>query len=101
MPTKCITTSETLDVNAQITYIDFEGRSDGESVRKILQQVKPRSLVLVRGHPQAAQSLADYCRKNKDITNKIFVPRLNEALDATKESAIFQVNSVTPTTYDP
>ena len=74
-------------------YIDFEGRSDGESIRKILQQVKPRSLCLVRGHTQATESLAEFCRKNKDITNSIFVPRLNETLDATNESSIFQVTT--------
>ena len=28
-----------------ITYIDFEGRSDGESVKKIVSFVKPRQLV--------------------------------------------------------
>ncbi len=28
-----------------ISYIDFEGRSDGESVKKIVSFVKPRQLV--------------------------------------------------------
>ena len=45
VPTKCIAVTVTLDVNASIQYIDFEGRTDGESMRKILAQIKPRQLV--------------------------------------------------------
>ena len=36
---------ETLDVLASVIFIDFEGRSDGESIKKILAQMKPRQLV--------------------------------------------------------
>lgn len=45
VPTKCIAVTVTLDINASIQYIDFEGRTDGESMRKILNQIKPRQLV--------------------------------------------------------
>ena len=36
---------ETFDVFAKILFIDFEGRSDGESIRKIVSQIRPRQLV--------------------------------------------------------
>ena len=45
VPTKCIAVTVTLDINASVQYIDFEGRTDGESMRKILAQIKPRQLV--------------------------------------------------------
>lgn len=45
VPTKCVAATVTLDINANIQYIDFEGRSDGESIKKILSQIKPRQLV--------------------------------------------------------
>ena len=32
-------------IRCSIKYIDFEGRSDGESVKRILSIVKPRQLV--------------------------------------------------------
>jgi len=38
---------ETFDVIAKILFIDFEGRSDGESIRKIISQIRPRQLVSV------------------------------------------------------
>jgi len=45
VPTKCIRSYQKFPVRARILYIDFEGRSDGESVRKIITQLKPRQLV--------------------------------------------------------
>ena len=45
LPTKCIRVKHLINVQAHIEYIDFEGRSDGDSVRKIIQQIRPRELV--------------------------------------------------------
>ena len=38
-PTKCVQQTLSLNIKAQIQFIDFEGRSDGESVMKLIQQV--------------------------------------------------------------
>ncbi|KAK2170652.1 hypothetical protein LSH36_1g04012 [Paralvinella palmiformis] len=92
VPTKCITTEEKVDILANVIFIDFEGRSDGESIRKILSQIRPRQLILVRGSKEASQSLADYCRTNRDLVQgKIHIPGQNELIDATTESHIYQV----------
>lgn len=40
VPTKCVQQTLNLNVKAQIQFIDFEGRSDGESVLKLIQQVR-------------------------------------------------------------
>jgi hypothetical protein len=47
-PMKTVVESLTLDVRMRHTYIDFEGRSDGRSVKTILSHVQPRKLILVR-----------------------------------------------------
>jgi len=47
VPTKCVRSMETFDVFAKILFIDFEGRSDGESIRKIISQIRPRQLVSI------------------------------------------------------
>lgn len=39
-PTKCKIIKQSFALNCQIQFIDFEGRSDGESVQKILEQVR-------------------------------------------------------------
>ena len=45
-PSKLVTLLEEVAVRAHVEYIDFEGRSDGDSVRKIILQIRPRELVL-------------------------------------------------------
>ncbi|XP_071079968.1 cleavage and polyadenylation specificity factor subunit 2-like [Haliotis cracherodii] len=91
VPTKCISSNVTLDINASVLYIDFEGRSDGESVRKILSQIKPKQLVLVRGSSEATDALADYCKSQSIVQGNIFTPRVGEVIDATTESHIYQL----------
>lgn len=39
LPTKCVSHLQKFDVQCSIVFIDFEGRSDGESIQKILEHV--------------------------------------------------------------
>lgn len=91
VPTKCISMVQTLDINASVQFIDFEGRSDCDSIRKILTMIKPRRLIIVRGSPEATESLASYCITTGIVQGKIFQPKLWETVDATTESHIYQV----------
>ena len=45
MPTKCVSTVETIGIESQLVFIDFEGRTDGMSLKILLGQIKPRQLV--------------------------------------------------------
>lgn len=75
---------------ARVTYIDYEGRSDGDSIKKIITQMKPRQLVIVHGPPEASLDLAEFCKAfSKDI--KVYTPKLQETIDATSETHIYQV----------
>jgi len=57
VPTKCVKQPLTLNIRAQIKFIDFEGRSDGESVMKLIRQVKPRRVIIVRGSLQGCEAM--------------------------------------------
>ncbi|KAF2359510.1 Zn-dependent metallo-hydrolase RNA specificity domain [Trinorchestia longiramus] len=48
-PSKCISQQVTIRVEATVLFIDFEGRSDGESISKIIEAVSPGRIILVRG----------------------------------------------------
>uniref|UniRef100_A0A9J7XCP3 Cleavage and polyadenylation specificity factor subunit 2 n=1 Tax=Cyprinus carpio carpio TaxID=630221 RepID=A0A9J7XCP3_CYPCA len=91
VPTKCTSITQTLEIRARVTYIDYEGRSDGDSIKKIINQMKPRQLIIVHGPPEASQDLAESCKafSGKDI--KVYVPKLQETVDATSETHIYQV----------
>ncbi|KAL0967596.1 hypothetical protein UPYG_G00254270 [Umbra pygmaea] len=90
VPTKCTSTTESIEIKARVTYIDYEGRSDGDSIKKIINQMKPRQLVIVHGPPEASLDLAESCKAfTKDI--KVYTPKLQETVDATSETHIYQV----------
>jgi len=42
----------------------FLGRSDGESVLKLVQQLKPRRVIVVRGTAEKIQTLVDISRQD-------------------------------------
>ena len=46
VPSKYISYDTMLEVRCTVKYLDFEGLSDGKSVKTILQHVAPKKLVL-------------------------------------------------------
>lgn len=53
--------------------------------------MKPRQLVIVHGPPEASLDLAESCKAfTKDI--KVYTPKLQETVDATSETHIYQVS---------
>ena len=110
-PTKCVVTPIRLHVKAQIHYIDFEGRSDGESIHKCLMQMKPRRIIIVRGNTDDGKALAEFCipllarvanddkgnsKKSSKALERVFLPKNGEVVDATTESYIYQVRLPDP-----
>ncbi|XP_014768570.1 cleavage and polyadenylation specificity factor subunit 2 [Octopus bimaculoides] len=92
VPTKCVSSTITLEIHANVKYIDFEGRSDGESIRKIITQIKPRQLILIHGRPDPTESLEEFCLSSGCLSQtRIFAPHVGDIVDATRESHIYQV----------
>ncbi|CAH2012768.1 unnamed protein product [Acanthoscelides obtectus] len=89
LPTKCIILQRTVQVNAQVQYIDFEGRSDGESMMKILSQLRPRRVIVVRGTEDCTAAIEKHCREV--VGARTFAPQKGEIVDATSETHIYQV----------
>jgi cleavage and polyadenylation specificity factor subunit 2 len=94
-PTKCISYEENIEVFAKLAYIDFEGRTDAESIRKVINQIRPKQLVLVHGNVQSTNALANYCRQNESQV-KTFAPTIGELIDLTTETHIYQVTLSDP-----
>lgn len=87
-PTKCIVLNRTVQVVCNVQYIDFEGRSDGESLMKILHQLKPRRVIVVRGSEENTSLMVKQCNT---IGARVFAPKKLEMVDATSETHIYQV----------
>lgn len=88
-PTKCVKITAPLPIQAKLHLFDFEGRSDGLSVKNLITQMEPRRLILVRGSPESTTYLADKCRAY--VNEKIFKPDTGDIVDATTENYIYQV----------
>lgn len=73
----------------QVQYIDFEGRSDGESLLKILSQMRPRRVVVVGAPAESVAVVARHCEQN--IGARVFAPGKGDTVDATTETHIYQV----------
>ncbi|XP_059147975.1 cleavage and polyadenylation specificity factor subunit 2-like [Physella acuta] len=91
VPTKCISSTVTLDINAKVQFIDFEGRSDGKSIKKYLSQVKPKQLILIHGPEEATLALGDYCQTSGFVEGSVYCPNIGDVIDATTERHIYQV----------
>lgn len=88
-PTKCVSSRKIIEVNAQVQFIDFEGRSDGESLLKILSQLRPRRVIVVRGTTENVNLIAKHC--SQSIGARVFIPKIGDIIDATTENHIYQV----------
>jgi len=105
VPTKCVSNVMKIQVKAQIQYIDFEGRADGESIYRCIVKMKPRRVVIVRGSREDNKALSDACASIVDASSsdagntdndgsqnkRVFTPRTGEVVDATTETHIYQV----------
>jgi cleavage and polyadenylation specificity factor subunit 2 len=71
-------------------YIDFEGRASEIDVKNILQKMKPRQLILVRGYESCTNQLKQYC-ENENLCEKVEVPINFKTIDMTIDSHMFRV----------
>ena len=89
IPTKCVTEEKEIIVKSKIYFIDYEGRSDGESIRKLISNIKPKNLIIIHGNQKATQEMQEYCVNQKIVQSRIFTPKVNEMVNATLETQIY------------
>ncbi|CAI6363223.1 unnamed protein product [Macrosiphum euphorbiae] len=89
VPSKWVKYEQNIYVGAKIVHIDFEGRSDGESIKKIVLALKPRRLILVRGNPYSTKVVYNFAKVF--IDGQVFTPRIGQCINVTTESHIYQV----------
>lgn len=90
VPTKCQEYEKTIYIAAKIVHIDFEGRSDGESLKQIILALKPRRLLLVRGSAQSTKLVYNFSKVFAE--SQVFLPTIGQCLNVTSESHIYHVN---------
>jgi len=90
IPSKCMEFEQDIYVAAKIEQIDFEGRSDGESLKKIVLDLKPRRLILIRGNPYSTEVVDNFAKVFLD--SKVFTPRIGQCLNVSSDTHMYQVS---------
>ncbi|KAL0341048.1 UNVERIFIED_CONTAM: Cleavage and polyadenylation specificity factor subunit [Sesamum radiatum] len=88
-PSKVVSSEQTVYVKCSLVYMDFEGRSDGSSIKKILGHVSPLKLVLVHGSAEATEHLKQHCLKN--VCPHVYAPQIEESIDVTSDLCAYKV----------
>ncbi|BBN04094.1 cleavage and polyadenylation specificity factor subunit 2 [Marchantia polymorpha subsp. ruderalis] len=88
-PSKVVLEDITVQVRCSLHYMDYEGRSDGKSIKNILAHVAPLKLVLVHGSAEATEHLRQHCQKN--FCQFVYAPRLSETVDITSDLSAYKV----------
>ncbi|KAI5444323.1 hypothetical protein KIW84_012816 [Lathyrus oleraceus] len=82
-------TANNVQVRCLLVYMDFEGRSDGRSIKNILSHVAPLKLVLVHGSAEATDHLKQHCLKN--VCPHVYAPQIEETIDVTSDLCAYKV----------
>ncbi|XP_059667087.1 cleavage and polyadenylation specificity factor subunit 2 [Cornus florida] len=88
-PSKVVSNELTVQVKCSLVYMDFEGRSDGRSIKSILAHVAPLKLVLVHGSAEATEHLKQHCLKH--VCPHVYAPQIEETIDVTSDMCAYKV----------
>ncbi len=81
-----------LDIRSKLMFIEYEGKSDGESIKKNFKNnIKPKNLIIIHGDEKSTKEMEDYCKKQSVVQDRIFTPRIGDCVDATVETQIYHV----------
>ncbi|CAH8468792.1 unnamed protein product [Schistosoma rodhaini] len=90
--TRCVTHHLEIPLRCEVVFLDYEGRSDGEAMKRILIGLRPQEIILVGNNAPAIDHLANYCRGVMLLDpNYIHIPHPREIVNCTKEGDIYQV----------
>ncbi|CAH8455946.1 cleavage and polyadenylation specificity factor subunit 2 [Schistosoma haematobium] len=89
--TRCVTHHLEIPLRCEVVFLDYEGRSDGEAMKRILIGLRPQEIILVGNNAPAIDHLANYCRGVMLLDpNYIHIPHPREIVNCTKEGDIYQ-----------
>ena len=92
LPTKPIVEIIQLNVCCKMKFIDFDGKSDGGSMKNLLCHISPRKVILIHGTKDACDDLSSLCKNTKECsTTEFFIPSVGERIDVTSGTVIFKL----------
>nr|CDS29353.2 cleavage and polyadenylation [Hymenolepis microstoma] len=91
MTTKCVSEELEIPLRCEVSFIDFESRSDGESLRKIITGLRPHEVIVIGATQAAVNAVVEHCRSDLNLRKElIHTPSGVDVVNCTKESDIYQ-----------
>ena len=104
-PSKVVFRTETVQINLEITFVDFSGLHDKRSLQMLIPLIEPRKLILVEGSKEETLSLAADCRQllgvksggeQRDSPVDVFTPVVGRTVDASVDTNAWTVKLSEP-----
>lgn len=95
-PSKVIFSTETLQLNCRISFVDFSGLHDRRTLQMLIPLIKPRKLILVAGEQEETIELAEEYRKilnteSSEASIDVFTPTVGMVIDASVDTNAWTV----------
>ncbi|KAF2478085.1 uncharacterized protein BDR25DRAFT_299802 [Lindgomyces ingoldianus] len=97
-PSKLIFGTETLQLNCQISFVDYSGLHDRRAIQMLVPLIKPRKLIFIAGEAAETNDLASECRQllnasSSDSTSSVdvFAPAIGTTIDASVDTNAWTV----------
>ncbi|KAA3681272.1 cleavage and polyadenylation specificity factor subunit 2 [Paragonimus westermani] len=89
--THVVTHQLEIPLRCELVHLDYEGRSDGEAMKRIVVGLRPQEVILVGNSRTVIEHLAEYCRTVMLLGQHLtHAPNVNEVVNCTKEGDIYQ-----------
>ncbi|CDI98145.1 cleavage and polyadenylation [Echinococcus multilocularis] len=89
--TKCMTVKMEIPLRCDVSFIDYESRSDGKALRKIITGLRPHEVILVGATRSAIDAMVEHCRSDLQLKDEVIHTPLGlDVVNCTKEGDIYQ-----------
>lgn len=82
IPTKYIKNTATVQVACQLLFVDYAGLSDGDSLKRMVKQVEPRCVVVIKGTREETEEVRQF------LLNSLFSEGLYRRANATRDDVV-------------
>lgn len=90
IPVKGVVTITEIEVHCGLAYIDLEGLSDGQSIKRIISKIKPRATILINGSRTSKDEVGQFLQE-KGGCDYVFSPQFGQEVALSSNTNIYQV----------
>ncbi|KAK9462875.1 beta-lactamase-like protein [Lipomyces oligophaga] len=91
VPSKTIIEKLNVDVQCEVTFVDYNGLADARSIEMIMQQIQPRKLIFISGWIKQAKHLSNAIQQAGGEIGEIYISQSRNAINASMDANAYIV----------